>query len=87
MTSYCKWPNKAGSPFSHSRQSLGTNSHWSNMATRGWLFLFCFVLIVSVCYGKKKVTKEVRICVLNVMQNSFLEGVNIFQILFNNFSQ
>ncbi|XP_068701481.1 tumor suppressor candidate 3-like [Montipora foliosa] len=28
------------------------------MATRGWLFVFCFVLIVSFCYGKKKVTKE-----------------------------
>ena len=30
-----------------------------NMAVRGWLYLLGFVFLISVCYGKKKVTKEV----------------------------
>ena len=32
----------------------------SNMASRGWLFLLALILGLSDCYGKKKVSKEVR---------------------------
>ena len=40
----------------------------SNMATGVWLFYLTLALILSVCPGKKKVSKEVRNFTFNVIE-------------------
>ena len=49
-------PYKYRSTFTGSGYQLGS----SNMASRGWLLLLALILSLSDCYGKKKVSKEVR---------------------------
>ena len=49
-------PYKYRSTLTGSGYQLGS----SNMASRGWLLLLALILGLSDCYGKKKVSKEVR---------------------------